>query len=421
MIILMEAAGRSLTTVEDSLLDSAALMGAILGMIIFGQIGDNVGRHTGLLFALVTTTTGSFLAGTLGCVPLQIGLHVVMGVGLGGTIPLSAAMAFEDWDVAGASRSRDDMKEESGALVNDKKAELQHHSLAAMTEEDYGVAEMRVAYANYVQTIGKLLLYLLAYILVDTPLPYYSQWRLLNVMGGVVSLPAIGMLLHRGLNESQEFVRASRERERVRRDVYDCSFLKRVKAEGYLGTLGACALYWFFFNVVTYGLAVYAPEIVEDIIGTLSVRQDILLMVLITVVSLVSALTSLPIIRYFQARRTLILGMGLSAIAFAVMGAIVDRISSASQITLICIVIYCVQLPGIAVFIVPATLFPTHLRAGCHGAAAAVAKVGAVIGAFGTPIVIDYFGVAKVFEFFAACLLICFFVVIYAVPVRLIE
>ena len=62
-----------------------------------------------------------------------------------------------------------------------------------------------------------------------------------------------------------------------------------------------------------------------------------------------------------------------------------------------CFARFGMQLPGVPVFTLPNVLFPTEIRASCHGVAAAVGKVGAAVGTYAFPILIDALGVGPVF------------------------
>ena len=74
------------------------------------------------------------------------------------------------------------------------------------------------------------------------------------------------------------------------------------------------------------------------------------------------------------------------------------------------------QLPGIPVFTLPNVLFPADIRAGCHGVAAAVGKVGAAIGTYMFPIMIAQIGVGPVFLIAGGFCILLLFISLAFVP-----
>ena len=56
-----------------------------------------------------------------------------------------------------------------------------------------------------------------------------------------------------------------------------------------------------------------------------------------------------------------------------------------------------IQWPGIAVYTLPNTFAPTRVRARAHGLAAAIGKLGAIIGSAAYPLILSYAGLVSVF------------------------
>ena len=154
-----------------------------------------------------------------------------------------------------------------------------------------------------------------------------------------------------------------------------------------------------------------SPEILETVLGNLSVWQNLRVDAGATVFQFVGGVVSLPLMERVGSRLALALGGAVMSFASLLIGvACFGSCSSAPvAIGLMCFARFGMQLPGVPVFTLPNVLFPTEIRASCHGVAAAVGKVGAAVGTYAFPILIDALGVGPVFLIAAV---LCFALVV---------
>ncbi|KAK3425092.1 hypothetical protein EUGRSUZ_F01809 [Eucalyptus grandis] len=99
--IYYESHGNQVPPVIESAMLAVALLGAAIGQLIFGRLGDLVGRRRLYGLALMLMMAGSIGCGfsvgtTKGCILASLGFfRFLLGVGIGGDYPLSATIMSE--------------------------------------------------------------------------------------------------------------------------------------------------------------------------------------------------------------------------------------------------------------------------------------------------------------------------------------
>ena len=375
--LLIDRAGGHVTTLAASLLDCSAFVGCIIGMLTFGYLGDRFGRRRAMALTLAISTLGAAMSGLTAGVDGSnieasiIAWRVMLGIGLGGAYPLSATLAYES--------------------VSDEDA------YRASSADRQKSAELKVAYANFWQCVAVEALYCITLVVLALPGSYTVDWRLVLALGAVPCLVSAASLWAIGLVESAEFSAVTQTHGAALLSPGD--FLARVRRDGHLTSLVAASMCWALYNMVAYGFLVYAPEILETVLGNLSVWQNLRVDAGATVFQFVGGVVSLPLMERVGSRLALALGGAVMSFASLLIGvACFGSCSSAPvAIGLMCFARFGMQLPGVPVFTLPNVLFPTEIRASCHGVAAAVGKVGAAVGTYAFPILIDALGVGPVF------------------------
>ena len=446
--LLIDAAGGHVTTYSASMLDCTVFSGCIVGMLSFGHLGDRFGRRHAMAMALGIAVLGSLMSG-LSAGEIEKSLivwRVVLGLGIGGVYPLSAALAYE------AAPDAEDEVKDSAASSDGRNPELQ------------------VARANFWQCISQTILYCFALVLLAMPVSDAAVWRLLLAAGAAPFALAAGSLAAGGLqSESTDFRSAARTRGTV---VSADDFRARVVAGGHVCSLVAASACWALYNFVAFGFSVYAPEILDAVLGGLSLRQNLQLNAAASLFTVIGGFTSLLLVRAHGSRLAVaggaaVMGVSsalvgvacfdtcastvlvLSLMSFArfgcalrlivracVCGAVRCGAVAVRRAALCCAALRCAavhasafpvtpcrplvsrrfQLPGIPVFTLPNVLFPADIRAGCHGVAAAVGKVGAAIGTYMFPIMIAQIGVGPVFLIAGGFCILLLFISLAFVP-----
>lgn len=352
---------------EMSVLDSLVFAGCIIGMVSFGYVGDRVGRVKGLQAAMFLSVFGVVLSAAT---PMDTEAEVaavlcvarfVLGVGIGGVYPLAAALAYE--------RSDSD-----------------------------AVGELSVAAANFGQPCGVLALYATAYAIYATPgLDSGARWRSMLLVGAVPF--AWALLLADGLPKSDRPPAPPPAKAAGAAPKAGDAFLALLEEDrGFRVALGGAAAAWLGYNTYAYGIICYYPELESAILGD-DVSAVLAAALLAGVAQFLAAVASVYHIRAAGSRRSFLLGgLGAAASFFAL--ALYRLASDAATTALLVMFILlrgAIQWPGIAIYALPNTFAPPHVRARAHGLAAALGKVGAVAGSAAYPLLLTAFGLFPVF------------------------
>ncbi|KAF4758046.1 hypothetical protein FOZ63_031814, partial [Perkinsus olseni] len=96
-----DSTGVGLNSATKGAIAAATSVGAVVGMILFGVLGDRVGRRVSILVTGTLVALGSIASAcaqrslTFPLADQLILFRFVLGIGIGGEYPLSAAMASE--------------------------------------------------------------------------------------------------------------------------------------------------------------------------------------------------------------------------------------------------------------------------------------------------------------------------------------
>lgn len=201
---------------------AAVFLGAMLGMLTMGRLGDTMGRLRAMQITLLLTVLGALIpACAVGTDDWVYGTvlagRLVLGVGVGGIYPLSAVSSAEEC-------------------------------------KDWSEKGRHVAFAFFWQTIGQVTPYFVAMLLLvlqpTTPAEWVPQlqFRLLFALGAV---PAVVVLL-------ASFHAADSEEFREQQNRMALSFDRRVLTT-LLGTAGS----WCLYDLAFYGTTLFTPTILE--------------------------------------------------------------------------------------------------------------------------------------------------------------
>ena len=153
-----------------------------------------------------------------------------------------------------------------------------------------------------------------------------------------------------------------------------------------LGTM----LCWFFFDVYAYGITLYTPEILEKIFGSSdTVSSDYWQNILSISVTLPASLASVFLLGKISSRSLQALGFAIASAGFLAIALSWRVLEKHSKIGLF--VLFLVQkntsVFGVATtsFVLPNELFKREIRGSCNGLAAATGKLGAFVGSYFFP------------------------------------
>ncbi|HZY93169.1 MAG TPA: MFS transporter [Thermoplasmata archaeon] len=393
--ILASLYASSLSTTETGLLGAAALMGAAVGQILFGLLGDRLGRKRVYAITLTVMAIGavgsafSAAFGGLSLVSVLLLWRFGLGVGVGGDYPLSATIMSEYSNV----QSR-------GRLV-----------ATVFAMQGFGLL------TGAVVTLAAVYL-----------LPLEVAWRVVLGLGAV---PAVLTVYFR--TRMPETPRFSLSRGRTREAARAVETLTgapvraatdrppiEVPLRRLLRTYGpiliGTAASWFLLDMAFYSTNIFNPTVLTYIgfssKGLAAVAKVRTLAIGNVLVSLAGAVpgywAAVALIDRVGRRPLQYIGFAVMAGAFFTLGMAYGPLVAVLPLFL---VIYAATFffanfgPNTTTFVYPSEVFPTSFRTTGHGIAAAAGKAGAVIAVFLFPSLILLYGLPFVFELLA---LFCF-------------
>ena len=354
---------------EESLVESTALLAAAFGALLFGRVADMLGRKRiyGVeVLVLAFGAIGCALSPNIWCL---IGLRFILGVGIGGDYPVSATIMSE---YAG--------KASRGMLVT-------------------------LVFA--MQAAGLILGPLFASALLATNMPHSLIWRVLLAFGAVPALAVYWARRH--LRETPRYLAAAAQEEDQRgelkrakhwdKDKHSVSFWdgfhRLVNDQKLLTRLVGASAAWFLMDAAYYGNTVSSPLVLSALGGNESLLHKTLtqLGVFVAFAAPGYAVAALTMDRL--GRKTIqVLGFGMMAVFFLILALIPNLEKMVTPF----LVIYGLSYfftefgPNATTFVYPSEIFPVRVRTTGHGIAAAMGKLGGFVGVFVFPYLMHWKG-----------------------------
>ncbi|EER00797.1 inorganic phosphate transporter, putative [Perkinsus marinus ATCC 50983] len=385
--------GLGMDASTKGLVASATSIGAVAGMLFFGVVGDQVGRRIGIL------CTGAFVA--LGAVcsaciqrsttfSLAHQLFVcrlVLGFGIGGEYPLSAAMASERSD--NATRGR-------------------------ITT---GVFSM--------QGLGMIFAAVLPLILLYAGCPMEICWRVLVCFTVVPSLTALYLRL--GMKESAAFKeqQARKKKNKTSFSTQLNGFLSTLRV--YLRPLIGTMMAWLCMDVTFYGTGEFKHSVSAELFpngsGEQAVIQDAWFALVVSLLALPGYICACWFIDILGRWKIQVLGFCMMCIFYVVM-AICTQFNANKYLNLIIfgITFFWTNFgPNTTSYVIPSEIYPTSVKTTCHGMSAASGKLGAIIGSFIFPTLQTSIGLAGVMYVCTGVAALGLIITLIFLPKKLVE
>jgi len=173
-----------------------------------------------------------------------------------------------------------------------------------------------------------------------------------------------------------------------------------------LGTAGT----WMFFDIAYYGTNIFAPVIMRKIfageasLSTIAMRSAIL-----PVCGIAGTLIGIPLMGKIGPQALNAGGLIIAAILYMVFVGFYNHAPDYHNtlFAILCLVFFVLKgAPDIATYVLPVMSFPRSVRATYHGRSGSAGKVGAMLGTFIFPVIMDSAGLSAVFIVQAvACLI----------------
>ena len=377
----------SLSTFENAMLTSTALLSAVIGALVFGRLLDKLGRKAiyGLeLVLLIAGSLGSAFLTPVNGVYILIAWRFLLGIGIGGDYATSSTIMAE--------------------YSNTKKR------------------GMLVGMVFSMQAVGLLLGPLVALALIFSGMDLALVWRLLLAFGAIPA--AIVIYYRRKLPETPRYsLRVKGDVKAAARNwekytgmkTEDTVYTRKpqvpwtsiVKDRKFILTLIGTAGSWFLMDWALYGNSIMSGTMLSMLVpGTVSGLQHLIRTTEYS--ALIFGLAAFP--GYWIATFTIdrigrkpiqSVGFLAMAIAFGILGVFHFLLSASYVVEFL--ILYGVSYffiefgPNVTTFIYPTEVFPTSTRGFGTGASAAGGKIGAFIGTFTNVFVIVAIGESGLF------------------------
>jgi MFS transporter, PHS family, inorganic phosphate transporter len=356
---------------EESLVESTALLASAFGALLFGRVADMLGRKR--IYGVEVLVLA---AGAIGCafspnIWWLIGLRFILGVGIGGDYPVSATIMSE---YAG--------KASRGLLVT---------------------------LVFTMQAAGLILGPLFASAMLATSLSRDVIWRVLVAFGAVPALAVYWQ--RRRLKETPRYLAASGrvedeegrliEAQDFDRGKHSVSFWdgfqRLVKDDTLLRRLVGASVAWFLMDAAYYGNTVSSPLVLSALNSDHTLLQKTLTQLAVFALFAAPGYVVAVLLMDRAGRKTIqLLGFAMMAVAFAILALVPGLQKEVTPF----VVIYGLSYfftefgPNSTTFIYPSEIFPVRVRTTGHGIAAAMGKLGGFLGVFLFPYLMHWRGAA---------------------------
>lgn len=397
------------TTIDVSSSRKAALslatsLGAVIGMMLFGFLGDHIGILPVAMCTASLVIFGSlasaFVSSSFGDLTLQLLFcRLVLGFGIGGEYPLSAAIAYHQHHNSTVMNNIT-----SPTLVDiELPSSADNENLSGNASEPALSEHLRlsnVASVFAMQGVGMIVSPLLAILLIECRVPLSTVWRLLL---GFAALPSAAALWIRF-----QVHRAS--------GTGDDSAQSKIVVGDRLGGLvphmsliAVTASTWCVLDATFYGTGQFKSLVARKAISEAAsldapneVLQESVFALLVGCVGLPGYLAASWMLKnkwdpWLIQRNGFVLVAGSYVALVAV---VVNNASMPILFLAFAITFFVTNAgPNTTTFVLPAHCFPTTIRTFANGLSAACGKLGAVAGA-------TLFGIGGA-DYLAAVLVVC--------------
>lgn len=358
-----------LSTSETSWVAGSTILGAFIGAFLFGRIADLLGRKSVYALVAVIMIVGALSSAFANGFAWLVVTRFILGLGIGGDYPVSAVLMSE-------YANRDDRGRMVGLVFSMQAVGLIVGPLVGLVLLSSGIGDN----LTWRLLLGLGAVPAAAVVYLRTKMPESPRFQssvqgkadqaareLAQFSGGVIHAPDIVI-------ESVASTRVS-----LRHLLTDRRILMLL-----LGTAGT----WFLFDYAYYGNTLSLPAILNDVAPHATLITKLVwslgLFVVFAAPGYVLAFTKIDRIGH---RRLQLIGFGVMAVAFLILGAVPVLTSVVAPFLVIFGLSYFfIEFgPNTTTFVLPSELFPVSMRTTGHGISAGIGKLGAFIGVFVVP------------------------------------
>ncbi|HEY3683858.1 MAG TPA: MFS transporter [Streptosporangiaceae bacterium] len=365
----------------EGALAASAVVGMLVGALVFGRLTDRLGRKKMYLIDLICFFVFAALTAVSQDLWQLLAFRFLLGVGLGADYSISSTLLAE---FAPAHR-RGTLMCRLGAtwFVGSAAAYL-----AGLVFSPLGDSSWR-----WMLLLGAV--FALVVIYLRSKIPESPRW--LQARGRADEASAVLARFTRATGEADEPGDAA---HRVSEAEEHAPF-RRLFSGRMLRWTTFCCGFWFMYTLAYYGITIYTPTIMKEF-TTNSLESSIGSMV-VALLGVAGAVAGVATVDRVGRRPLIITAFSGLVVALAVLALIPSPPLAAVVVLLAVAVLFANSGPGILDFVYPTELFPTPLRASGTGLAAAVSRAGGVIGTLLFPKLVDAWGLGNALWLFVAC------------------
>lgn len=401
-VVLHKLYPDSVTTSDQTSIANAAIVGSILGQIIFGSLADRIGRRVTFITTIscvIVGALGSALSFESSAVSLTIQLcfwRFVLGFGVGGEYPLSATVTAESSDASSRGSKvstvfamqgwgnltaalvcyallSSDISEDAawrwalaiggmpGLLTVYWRWKLEESTIFTQTAALDAAAGASDASPLLVSSTARG-----SASAARTTTTSAAAPKVVNTNSLEAELPHVTHHIHHGPTLRDHLWR-------VRDTLWDFRF-------ALLGAAGS----WLIFDITFYANGLFTSNVIQNFGYDASHAADLALgKVYIALIGLPGYYMGAALIDRMGRRSMQLFGFLAVSVVFAILAGAYDKIESnvGLFITLYGLTFFFANWgPNTTTYVIPSEAFPTRARATCHGMSAASGKLGAVIG-----------------------------------------
>ncbi|AHC51229.1 MFS transporter [Sulfolobus acidocaldarius SUSAZ] len=402
-------------TFWTGLLASSAIWTAIIGQLVFGYIGDRLGRKKVYGVEASLLTAGALLSALSPNLPLLILFRSIMGLGIGGDYPISATIMSEYSNV-----------KDRGKLV-------------------------ALVFSN--QALGSIAALIVGVVAALT-LPPDIAWR---VMAGFGAIPAATVIyLRRKVPETPRYSliakgdveEAKKAAQFVGANLQVKDNLKTPNSSTKLNIMTSLSNYsllligtagtWFILDIAFYGTGVYSSSVITPIFGSpfsstitsISEFQSELAKQLFIggipyLVGFPGYFTAVALIDKLGRKLIQVQGFIVMGILYGIVSLVLLQTGKNISFTIpatVAFILYSLTFffidfgANTTTFVIPSEVYPTKFRSTGHGISAASGKLGAAITTYLFPSLVASIGFRNIFLLLAAVSIIGAILTIVLIP-----
>ncbi|MHB1302685.1 MAG: MFS transporter [Acidiphilium sp.] len=366
---------------------AAAVVGMLVGSLLFGHLTDRLGRKAMYLLDLIFFVVFAALTAVSQNVWELLIFRFLLGVGIGADYPISTTLLAE---FVPAKRR--------GSFV---------------------------ATLGATWFLGAMCAYIAGYLLL--PLGP-DAWRWMMVVGALIAVVVI--VLRAAIPESPRWLAARGRTDEASRVLVALGAAAGTRpaaqaagtmkwTDMFAGPLLRLTIFvsgfWFCYDVAFYGISIYTPTILKSFsVGSSAAAY--LGSAIVAMLGLVGALIGVSLVDRWGRRPLIIFAFGGLTVLLAVL-ALVPHPALAALVMLFGLATLFANMgPGVLDFVYPTELFPTGVRAGATGFGTAVSRVGAILSILVFPGIVQAWGLQNALWLFVIAALLGFVICVVLAP-----